>query len=267
MFGLSFAANSGHAGSSARRPKVNRSGTANKPISILPAQGIGMYGIRHGEGPHNVEKLIVSSRENIVKPEWGLTERGVKQIEASAKNTLESGVLKRGDDVVIHVSPATRTTKTGERAGDVWKAEGVNVLEVLVDDRLRERYFGSLELQTANYDLVWTHDKVNRFHEEYGVETVDATARRMMDHLLDISLRGDRSVKHFSVSHGDALQIGATAMAGIPIEMHRDFRLEHDGWQTAEILPFAINMPMELRGKPNKEIIDAMLSNTLPSRQ
>ena len=87
------------------------------------------FAMRHGEGEQNVKGILNSS----VTTEYHLTEKGKKEVEASARH------LKDID--VIYVSPLLRTRETAEIAKQISEFTG----EIIIDERLREFEMGIFE--------------------------------------------------------------------------------------------------------------------------
>lgn len=85
--------------------------------------------IRHGEGDHNVKCIYSGKSDN----PHHLTEVGKKQVQETCKNI--------GEFDIIITSPFVRTRETA----DILKRECGFQGEIIVDDRVRELYFGVLE--------------------------------------------------------------------------------------------------------------------------
>jgi broad specificity phosphatase PhoE len=137
--------------------------------------------VRHGHSVANERGIIISSLEEGVKPEWGLTARGRDQASGVVRSLQEGGKLPRGT-YAVYSSPFSRARETAEllcaslasaRAGmetdvvekDVVETDVVetDVVEkdVVLAEALRERYFGEALEGTSSrgYEGVWQVDK------------------------------------------------------------------------------------------------------------
>merc|ERR1711964_97829 len=86
---------------------------------------------------------------------------------------------------------------------------------------LRERYFGSLDLQSStNYPRVWEHDAVSADHRMFGVESLMSVIRRTTAFIRRCE-RVHKNCIIALVSHGDSLQILQTAFARRDPREHR----------------------------------------------
>lgn len=181
--------------------------------------------LRHGQSRANTGEIIVSSLEEGVKEEYTLTSEGEAQVRNSVEKAKTDGWL--GRDTIIYSSPFSRCKKTAEIAKEILKTDG----DIIFDDRLRERWFGSWEkTHHSNYQKVWNKDKNNPEHKENSVESASDVWRRMISFIDDLEKKCQRR-KILLVSHGDSLQILLTAFKNTSPAMHRE--LEHIN--TAEI--------------------------------
>lgn len=177
--------------------------------------------IRHGESQANLEKLIVSSPENGLS-EYGLSVCGREQVVASIQREA-----RLSSDTIVVSSDFRRAVETAEIVVAGLGARS----EVILDAKLRERCFGSLELSnTSHYPKVWAHDEKNVAHTEWGVESVIQVLDRLKRLIGDLeSIYSDSQI--LLVSHGDILQILQAAFEEIPVSLHRSV----DHLNTAEI--------------------------------
>lgn len=165
--------------------------------------------MRHGHSQANQQGLIISS------PERGINEFGLSAI---GERQLAQAVAEWGWPVptkVIH-SDFLRTTQTAACVASAFK------LELTVDKRLRERYFGEFDGQAdAHYPDVWALDSHDAEHGHYQVEAVNSVATRMsaVIEALEQHYEGETILL---VSHGDPLQILLTALANKPLSQHRE---------------------------------------------
>lgn len=88
--------------------------------------------IRHGEGVHNINGIMTSSRS----PGVYLTENGIEQVKKSAYELA----LKPVD--FVYVSPVYRTLQTAQFLTMILE---IPHYKIFVDDRLKEQSFGDYE--------------------------------------------------------------------------------------------------------------------------
>jgi broad specificity phosphatase PhoE len=94
------------------------------------------YVMRHGLSLPNLRDQIVSDLENGIKAENGLSEEGHKQVSLGIiKAQAEYGF---GKDIIIVSSPFSRARESAELSSGF-----LGTKEPVIDDCLRERYFGS----------------------------------------------------------------------------------------------------------------------------
>ena len=179
------------------------------------------FAMRHGHSLANQQGLIVSDPRNGVDG-YGLSPRGREQVENSISNAGLDGQPMR--IVSSDFRRALESARIAHRLLDT-------PTELVTDPRLRERFFGELELGTDTaYETVWQRDAVDADHRELGVESASSVMARVTGLVAD--LEADHADETFLlVSHGDALQILLTAFAGLDASTHRD--IAH--LQTAEI--------------------------------
>jgi probable phosphoglycerate mutase len=181
--------------------------------------------LRHGESVPNTRGIILSNLNEGEKEEYTLTPRGEEQVGESVREAKERALLDAG--TIIYSSPFSRCKRTAEIARDVL---GVKT-EIILDDRLRERWFGNWEgTSNENYQKVWDKDITGANHRDAGVESTGEIATRVSALIKDIE------AAYFSknillVSHGDALQILQTVFENVPSSKHRG--IEH--FKVAEI--------------------------------
>ena len=92
---------------------------------------------------------------------------------------------------------------------------------VSVSPKLRERFFGELELgPDSRYAEVWAFDKDSADHTEFGVESISAVRSRATELVHELDAMHDGATIVLS-AHGDTLQILQTAFLDIPVTSHR----------------------------------------------
>ena len=175
------------------------------------------YLLRHGQSTANVASIISSSRSLANSTNHGLTPLGYEQGKESAKQLLDllREHAKSGDQVLFISSPFARARQTAEACLEGLKELesevnelGVDVShDILMEDRLMERYFGRLDGEAIyTYAYVWPIDRINVTHTAFGVESVAAVATRLRAVVEDVEAAHEN--KHIVwVSHADVLQI------------------------------------------------------------
>jgi probable phosphoglycerate mutase len=174
--------------------------------------------LRHGESMPNILGVILSNLEEGKKDGYALTKNGEEQVWHSMKEAKAQGLLK--EDTIIFSSPFSRCRKTAEVAKDVLGARA----EIILDARLRERWFGDWEgTSNANYQKVWDKDVLNPDHKDANVESTTEVIARVVDLIRDVE--DHRAGKNILlVSHGDVLQILQTFFENKPSSTHRELR-------------------------------------------
>ena len=178
------------------------------------------YVMRHGHSEANQLGIIVSHPQNGCD-NYGLTELGRRQVEQSLdqNNQLDS-------DVMLICSDFKRARETAEIV-----RQRLGCKSPLLDPRLRERNFGSLELgDDSGYDDVWREDAIDADSELNNVESINQVMSRVTAVIAEYEANYTASL-FLLVPHGDALQLLQTAFLKQPASRHRDLR----HLQTAEI--------------------------------
>lgn len=174
--------------------------------------------MRHGESEANVSGVIVSDPK-IGSERFGLTERGSKEIIASAKGYTGDAITQ------IVCSDFLRTLQTAKLVADTLKLP-----QPKQEVGLRERFFGDWDGMSAqHYENIWQRDEAGQQSEDH-VESPEAVLKRGLSVLSRLEQEYQDQVI-LLISHGDMLQILSTWFAGIAPHKHRS--LTHH--QTAEI--------------------------------
>ena len=177
--------------------------------------------MRHGHSQANQQRIIVSDPANGLL-QYGLSERGCNQVAESVQgeNRLDRETLIISSDF----------KRAEESAGIAHRLLSCNQ-QYRTDQRLRERYFGDLEMQVdSRYAEVWRADAKNADSSPFGAESTNQVVDRVS--ALVVDLECSMSGKTFLlVSHGDALQILQTAFLKQESSRHR--QVEH--FNTANI--------------------------------
>lgn len=170
------------------------------------------YAIRHGHSEANAAGIIVSNSELGVD-QCGLTKKGRRQVERTLSDFRDL------DENTILVSSDFKRAR--ETADLVFQALG-NESGITFDVRLRERFFGDLDLEPdSNYRSVWHKDKFDPAHTDLNVESANSVMRRATALIVDLEKRYQKQ-KILLVGHGDILQILQTAFAGEDASRHRE---------------------------------------------
>jgi len=186
------------------------------------------FGLRHGESIPNTRGIILSSVGEGIKEENTLTANGEQQVSRSVSVAKERGLLDSG--TIIYSSPFSRCRKTAEIAKNILGAEA----GIVIDDRLRERWFGDWEgTSNTNYPMIWAKDAANPDNKGAHVESAAEVVARVtgLIHELEATYSGKNIL---FASHGDALQILQTFFEDADPSAHRE--LPH--FAVAEIRKF-----------------------------
>ncbi len=199
--------------------------------------------VRHGHSRANEQGRIISSPVNGVKAEWGLTALGREQAAGVVGALQKQGHLPSDPftSFAIISSPFSRTLETAQQialslAANVCRTTenpAPEPLEILVDEALRERYFGAaLEGESSDaYREVWAQDALDISIRPGGDgESVMDVAERC-EAFVDAVRRQEIADVVFLISHGDTLSILATHVGGRgELGRHREHGLENCGF-------------------------------------
>ncbi|MBK6289612.1 MAG: histidine phosphatase family protein [Gammaproteobacteria bacterium] len=175
-----------------------------------PSFGRRYYALRHGQSLANEQGLIVSDPERGATA-YGLTARGREQVCASI---AACGSLDR--ELRILSSPLLRARESARLAQRL-----IGCAAPIVDARLRERGFGTLEGGSdACYAEIWAHDALDASSAPHGVESAQAVRTRVLELLCELE-RQPAGPTILLVAHGDTIQILWTVFAGLGAGEHR----------------------------------------------
>lgn len=199
-----------------------------KSLSTL---GNRYFGMRHGHSLANQAGIVVSFPENGVNG-FGLSDRGKRQV-----NEVMGSTHLLDDNTIILCSDFKRARETA----DIVHGRLQNRSDVVADPRLRERYFGDLELKKDDaYRQIWALDSSNPGHHDYNVESACEVMDRTSALIAELENQSN-GVTYLLVSHGDALQILQAAFYRHSAAHHRE--LPH--LETAEIRRFELQVPLK----------------------
>jgi len=157
-----------------------------------------------------VEGVIVSD-PTVGTTRYGLTDEGRRQVRSSICTAAEL------DDQTLVISSDFK--RAVETAQIISKVLGTDT--VVLDERLRERYFGGWEGQShARYSEAWMQDAYNPDQLGNGAESADAVRQRMRA-VIDSLEKQYIGRNIILVSHGDPLMILLTSFKGIHAAQHR----------------------------------------------
>ena len=176
--------------------------------------------MRHGQSLANTAGIIVSHPKNGLN-DYGLSDLGREQV----KNTISQSSLN--SDARIFSSDFKRARETAEIVHDNLQCQQ----PVLFEKRLRERFFGDLELGPDNrYAEIWSNDTSQSEQETHGAESIFSVVQRAFEVILYCEETMDAETC-LLIAHGDILQILQTVFYGLPATHHRE--LPH--LETAEV--------------------------------
>lgn len=169
--------------------------------------------MRHGESQANRANMIISAPETGCRL-YGLTARGREQAEASARaSQLPAKTL-------VYCSDFVRAKETATIA-----AQTLGCDTPVVEEGLRERYFGQLEgEQGERYREVWKQDEFDPDKPLYGAES----SRHLVFRLSKVIKRLEEQHKDediLLVSHGDPLRFLQLWAAERPLTEHLGIKL------------------------------------------
>lgn len=170
--------------------------------------------LRHGHSQGNERGLVVSDPQR-GREAFGLTECGRDQVRVTAATARDQGRLD--PDTRVIASPFLRAVETARIVIDL-----LEISDFAQDDRLCERYCGSLEMGTDHaYPKVWEQDRRNPDHTQWGVESVSAMAVRLAALLRDLEGRY-RHQRILLVAHGDVASTLLCWARGEDLRRHRE---------------------------------------------
>ncbi|MDF7823683.1 histidine phosphatase family protein [Pontiellaceae bacterium B12227] len=168
------------------------------------------FAFRHGQSRANVEGIIISNPA-IGTIEYGLTEEGREQVLASVASAKGFGA-----DALIFSSDFRRTRETAEIV-----REQLGAAEVVLDERLRERFFGEWDGKShTNYSEAWKTDMFDPDREYNGAESSRSVQERMWSVIQTLEKQYERQTI-ILVSHGDPLMLLQTAFKNLGPDKHR----------------------------------------------
>lgn len=175
------------------------------------------FALRHGRSVANEEGIVVCDPANGV-PNYGLSPAGRTATVDRLEKDLPGFRFRRGSTLCFS-SDFRRARETAEIFCEIGRLDPPRL-----DERLRERRFGELELQPDDgYDVIWERDARDPDHHDLGCESpneVAARVRALIEELED-NLAGQTIV---FVSHGDTLQITQTIFRGLKPAEHRSLQ-------------------------------------------
>lgn len=197
------------------------------------------FALRHGQSKANVAKIIASDPE-VACTQYGLSPLGHEQAQAAGSHVVSYYEAKHGEGsplfggVCLLTSDLLRAKETAEAVAAAIRTHNSSGSpiqiplyenQVIIETRLRERYFGDWDLTSdSNYHEVWKDDAIDPTHTLSGVESVNSVMNRATDCVLDWDARLE-DYMIVCVAHGDVLQILQTGFSKLDGSKHRT--LEH----------------------------------------
>lgn len=167
---------------------------------------------RHGHSTPNLANLIVSKIENGIKPENGLTSKGLAQATLSGQLFA---MQIQGKPIVIISSPFSRALETANAIATSFD------VPVKLDENLRERSFGDFELTSgSNYQQFWDKDILDGDSNFANSESPNQVQKRMLSVVTKCENSNMSESYIVLVSHADALLILETHFRQIPPKLH-----------------------------------------------
>ncbi|MBP9762312.1 histidine phosphatase family protein [Patescibacteria group bacterium] len=179
------------------------------------------YVMRHGHSQANEKGIIVSDPKNGLS-DYGLTDKGKHE----AKVSISEAALRYSFDVnlLIISSDFLRCRETAELVSGLLGTSNVEL-----EPRLRERFFGELELgPNSEYKHIWERDALNETVGAFGAESAQETLERCLAVIGELEA-GFQEETFLLVSHGDPLQILSTAFHNLPPGRHQELSLLETG--------------------------------------
>ena len=184
------------------------------------------FALRHGQSLANVAKVI-SSDPAISTVEHGLSDVGKDQARIAGETfaneyikSLSTNNKKKYKGVAIFSSDFTRARETASIFCESLQKANIPVYtdDIILDKRLRERYFGELNGGSdTRYQEVWDIDINNPDHDAFNVESANLVLERTTKLITELDTQlsnedsGDGTCwKCILVAHGDVLQIMQT---------------------------------------------------------
>lgn len=221
------------------------------------------FGIRHGEGDHNVANVCSS----VTDYPHHLTEAGRAGVQKSAEELRGKGITK------IITSPFVRTRETAEIVAGVL---GIPKESIVFDDRLREFGFGDFHLKSKVEYNAWRQEvKADFFTKTPGGESVADAKFRIAEWLYETDQKYQNETILF-VSHGIAFEVMPFIVSGsnaaetwahwrkdrVPfadVEFYDFVSLPHnENYELDFHKPFIDDIELELDGQPLKRTPEVM---------
>ncbi len=167
--------------------------------------------MRHGHSLANLQGIIVSHPQHGID-DYGLSDQGVSQVS----ETRSFDARLNGNALIVS-SDFKRARESAEIMHRLLECD----TPIQIDERLRERYFGELELGAdSGYESVWREDRTNANNTLFGVESPNQVMARVTALIYEYEEKLSTTTL-LLVSHGDALQILQTAFSRQEASKHR----------------------------------------------
>lgn len=182
--------------------------------------------MRHGEAVNNAEGFVNAH----IEEKCALTDAGKKQVEKSAKELTSTGITK------IYASPFMRARETAEIMAEHL---GLDASAIVVDERLREVDFGSLDGGAYDEFLTYEKEHVATYDTRLPEGESYLEAKRRFGAFLYEVEHTKRGETVLIVSHGIALETLAAVAEGADMQRSKEI-LDTLAPQLAQVieLPF-----------------------------
>jgi len=194
------------------------------------------YALRHGQSLANVANII-SSDPTIATVQHGLSDMGKEQARVAGESfatEYNNSNENVNQGVAIFSSDFTRAKETALIFAKELSRSNIQLYKgnVILEPRLRERYFGELNGgPDIRYHDVWDIDVEDSNHDQFGVESANSVLERTTGLITELdeecnNAAGEEPWKCILVAHGDVLQIMQTGFLKHE-DASRHRRLEH----------------------------------------
>lgn len=200
----------------------------NEANALYPVDSLRQdyFALRHGQSMANVAGIIMSD-PTVACTNYGLSEVGQQQATAAAHDVRTTFRAEEYASLVVLTSDLLRAKETATIICDKNPDLPIHQDEVMVETRLRERWFGQWDgTSDGNYHRVWEDDAIDSSHTIRQVESVEQVMQRTTQCILEwdellASIHGDRRCMVILAAHGDVLQILQTAYEKMDGRLHR----------------------------------------------
>lgn len=157
--------------------------------------------IRHGESIANEKRKIISDIKRGKSSKYGLTKTGEKQILEATKELIKLSIDPK--KLIIASSPFSRCLESAK----IFKNKLNPYHEIIIEDNLRERYFGKFNgKDESSYETIWEYDQNDPSHNNHGVESIDEIKERLIELIKHLEIAYHNKTI-LIISHGDIVKV------------------------------------------------------------